>query len=1048
MRSLKRKIILPLVCFGVIVSMLAVVGIAAKSRHQLTERARNRAELLANALNYVTESIQHSDELQRIVSAMGAEPDVTMIVVAGGTPARVIGTTHHQWLGRLVSELPGPGVRDDLEHVLRHRAARHGILTEKNTYDFTTPLIVSRPERGGGAVGAGAVMVHLDMQSARREILASVLQFSSAFLVALVALTVLGFGIINQHVLRPLDAIRQFIRNPGNNDAARRAGLSADDEIGQLSRALDRALTSAALAREDLENQKFALDQHSIVAITDTQGRITYANDRFCAISRYSREELLGQNHRMLKSGLHPSAFYQDLWTTIGHGRVWQNEIANRAKDGSIYWTEASIIPLAGSNRKPAQYIAIRTDITAQKTAEAALRESEAFLARAEQVGGIGGWKVEIATMKPTWSPQTRRIHEVPIGHQPTLEEGIHFYAPDARPVITEAVNRCLADGTPFDLELPFITAGGRHIWVRTVGELERQDGKPIRLVGAIQDITERRQSREALQKERHRLASAIDGTQIATWEWNVQTGETVFDRRWAEMVGYTLEELAPVSLKTWERLVHPEDLPATDAALGKHFSGETPLYDCRFRMRHKDGRWVWIHDRGRVISWAGDQKPLMMYGTHADITRAKEQEELLLENNHQLRIAREQAEQASRAKSDFLAMMSHEIRTPMNGVLGFTALLLDSPLTPEQRDHLTTIQNSAESLLVILNDILDFSKIEAGRLTLEPLQFDPRRAVSEAVGLMNARALDKNIHLEFDPGTIRFSAMTSDPGRFRQVVLNLVGNAIKFTPQGGTVRVRLSPATGRRATAGAPSAGFIRVAVSDTGIGIPRDKQAMLFDKFTQADSTTTRRFGGTGLGLAISKRLVELMGGEIGLESQEGKGSTFWFVLPLEAAALAPIPVPLPKPRRAEPPPAMPSGRVPTGLRILVAEDTAPNQVLITRLLAKQGHQPTLARDGAEAVELFQLGAFDLVLMDRHMPRMDGLEATRQIRLLEQTRPSSARRIPIIALTAETQAEETNTYADAGIDDVLLKPFFAQQLRDMVARWCANTVAAGFSP
>jgi len=1167
-RSLKRKIVLPLLYFGLVVVGIAVVAIRSKSELQLKAMARSRAELIANTLNYATESIRQQGELQRIVAAMGAESDVAMIVIAGGTPARIIASTRQQWLGKPLSELPGKGVREDLEHVLHNRTPLHSALTELEVYDLTSPLLLSQPGVADGSLSSGAVMVHLDMRPSKAMLQNFVIQFATASFLALLVMALLGFGILNHFVLNPVNAITRLIQRPQEAGPVLWAEASTDDEIGQLARALHEALTNADLARRDLENQKFALDQHSIVAITDLQGRITYANDRFVAISKFSREELLGRNHRILKSGVHPDAFYKEMWTTIGNGNVWHGEVCNRTKDGDFYWVEASIIPVPGPDGKPSQYISIRSDITARKKAEDALRESErrfalaiegsndgiwdwnvrtnevyfsprwwkilgyedgelpsefktfesllhpedrpriqdeiknyfegrtsvysvefrmkhkdgsyrwilargaahrdpngnpirmtgshtdihqrklneerlraneAFLDRAEQVAGIGGWQVELATMQPVWSAQTCRLHEVPTDYRPTLEEGIQFYAPESRPIIAAAVGKCVEDGTAFDLELPFNTAKGRHIWVRAIGEIERENGRPVRLVGAFQDITERRRSREALQKERHRLASAIEGTDIATWEWNVQTGETVFDERWAEMVGYTLEELSPVSLATWQKLVHSDDLPVAGAALEKHFSGATPHYDCQFRMRHKDGHWVWIHDRGRVISWTDEKKPLMMYGTHADITAAKRQEELLLENNRQLTLAREQAEQASRAKSDFLAMMSHEIRTPMNGVLGFTALLLESQLTTEQRDYLTTIQHSSESLLTIINDILDFSKIEAGKLTLEKIPFDLQPAIGEVISLMNSRANEKQIRLQFHPASSKPRLLNSDPGRVRQIVLNLVGNAIKFTPKGGDVTVRITEEQSARGPAGAGAQSMFRIAVSDTGIGIPKDKQSLLFNKFTQADSTTTRRFGGTGLGLAICKRLVELMGGEIGLESEDGKGSTFWFTIPASEALLpqGSSSTPIAAARTGT------SGIEPTALKILVAEDIVANQLLITRLLAKFGHQVTLAKNGVEAVEHFSRDAFDLVLMDRHMPQLDGLDATRQCRRLEQTRGTSRQRTPIIALTAESKGEGTADYADAGIDDHLPKPFSVQQLKDILAKWCSPQTA-----
>ena len=1172
MRSLKRKVLLPLLIFSLLVAGLALLAIYQKSERQLVEKLRQRAELVANTVNFVAESISHRGELQRIVTAIGAEQEVTLIVVVGGNPVRVLATTKQQWLNKPLDELPVDSVREDLDEAIRSRQPHHGIHKNTHEFDLTSPLLLSQPELTDGAVSTGAVMVHLDTRPTEREIRVSVLQFSTAFLLAVAVLILLGYGILNVHVLKPIAAIGGLVRDRKDGDTVLWAEANTNDEIGSLACTLDDTLNKADSARRDLEDQKFALDQHSIVAITDIQGRILYANDRFCEISKYSRKELLGQNHRILKSGRHTPEFFNVMWRTIAAGCVWQGEICNRAKDGSLYWVDSSIIPLLGDDGRPHQYIAIRTNITARKVTEAALKESEsrlsaaiegsndgiwdwnvrtnevhfspqwkrilgfedhelpskfesfessihpedrdrvfggiqkyfdgitpiyeiefrmrhkngsyrwilargaalrgadgkplrmagshtdihqrklteerlrtseAFLDRAEQVAGVGGWQVDLATMLPLWSAQTCRIHEVPAGYKPTLDEGISFYAPEARPVIAQAVENGIQFGKPWDLELPFVTATGRHIWVRSVGEVEFEHGRPVRLVGAFQDITERRLSNEALQHERHRLASAIDGTNIATWEWNVHTGETVFDDRWAEIVGYTLDELAPVSLKTWENLVHPDDLKIASATLERHFSGAVPFYDCQFRMKHKAGHWVWIHDRGRLISRTADGQPLMMYGTHADISEAKRQEEVLLENNRQLTIARTQAEDASRAKSEFLAMMSHEIRTPMNGVIGFTSLLLESDLSAEQRDQLTTIQTSAEALLTIINDILDFSKIEAGKLVIEQMPFDIHHAIGQAANVMASRAVEKNVTLRFTVGGDTPQTVVSDPHRLRQVVLNLTGNAVKFTPEGGMVTVKLETLDSTNYTSAEslqPTSRFLRVSVTDTGIGISKDKQALLFNKFTQADSSTTRRFGGTGLGLAISKRLVELMGGEIGLESEEGKGSTFWFNLPLiTEPGTKDSPSPAASPGRSNPPAGNLTSTIPAGLRVLAAEDVAANQLLITKLLSKLGCQADLARNGAEAVALYQSHTYDLILMDCHMPQMDGFEATREIRRLEQSSHRTPRRTPIIALTANSIDDERKEYADSGMDDHLSKPFSSQQLTALLTKWCS---------
>jgi len=522
-------------------------------------------------------------------------------------------------------------------------------------------------------------------------------------------------------------------------------------------------------------------------------------------------------------------------------------------------------------------------DVTARLSAEAADRRQTALLQRVSRLAGIGGWEVNLRTNEYYWSEQIYRLYGLDPQAGINEEIALRAYSEESRQLLVATSRESAESGRPWHLELPVRTPAGTDLWVRISGEVETENGMPVRAAGTIQDVTERRRM---------------------------------------------------------------------DAAL--------------------------------------------------------------LE-------ARLKAEAASTAKGEFLANMSHEIRTPMNGVIGMTQLLLETPLDATQRDYAETVGNSANALLKVINDILDFSKIEAGKLELECIDMDLRDTVQDVARLLAIQAHAKNLELTLEIDANVPSRVSGDSGRLRQVLLNLGGNAVKFTHQGEvSIDVRMLRGDDAQST--------VRIEVRDTGIGIPASRLASLFQPFSQVDSSTTRQFGGTGLGLSIVRRLVQLMGGETGMESREGIGSRFWFTAKFGA----------PTARQMQRPANMSAI---SGLRILVVDDNATNRRVLMAQLKQCGCEPASAASADEALQLMQDAAdrtlpFDVALLDHQMPDADGAELGRRIiadAVLKSTR--------LILLTSLGRVGDGEFFAELGFAGYLAKPVGLQDLIDCLSLAAASS-------
>ena len=647
-------------------------------------------------------------------------------------------------------------------------------------------------------------------------------------------------------------------------------------DITELTEGRQR-LAAALRENEALLN---TLHRHALVSVTDCAGRITDANAGFCKISGYSREELLGQDHRIVNSGTHPQEFWIEMWQTLASGKPWRGEICNRARDGSLYWVDSIVAPFFGDDGRIEKYISIRSDITARRALETALRQ------KSEVISSI--------------------LENLPCG--------------------LSAFNA--------DLELVASNSEYRRL-------LEFPDA--------------------LFEKERPEFADFI--------RFNAMRGE-YGEGEVEELVDEVVSRAkGPAVPHQFER-IRPNGMP--------------------------------LEIRGAPMPGGG------FVTTYTDVTERK-----TIQRELEKRTA--QAEQANVAKSQFLANMSHEIRTPLNAVIGLSYLLEQTAVDQEQRAFLGKIQVASRSLLGLINDVLDLSKIESNELVLEEAAFNLPELLRELAEMMSPQAQSKGLVLIVHAPDALPQTLLGDPTRLRQILTNLLSNALKFTERGEVeLTASCEPLPDSRV--------MLRCAVRDTGIGIVPDVLERLFTPFTQADASTTRRFGGTGLGLSIVRHLANLMGGEVGVRSTVGEGSVFWAEVPL---ALAPEHL---QPVGIDAVQALPRHDRDTDgmlllpkLRALVVDDSEINREVARRILEREGAQVDTRRNGLEALERLTVGPgdFDVVLMDVQMPVMDGNEATRRVR-----NELGLVGLPIIAVTAGALVTERQRALDAGMNDFVSKP------------------------
>ena len=779
-------------------------------------------------------------------------------------------------------------------------------------------------------------------------------------------------------------------------------------------------ITDRRRQEEELRVKEAAIAASSAaIVITDLGGTITFANDAFLGLwGCTSEEELLGT-----------SVF--DCWrerrraeevtaAILNEGR-WVGEMVARRRDGTTFEANVLANRVADESGRPICLLASFVDVTGPKTVARALRREKERLETASRAGKVAMWDWDFVTGEVEWSGYEDPGLAVKPGSKPVSREELNrrIHPDDLGPML-RALQDHLEKGQPYDQEFRVLREDGAYVWCRDVGAATMdENGRPCRMSGAATDVTDLKAAEAALvaAKERLEEAQAIAG--LGSWERDLVAGTQT---RSAEVFRILEADAGAIGDAPADFFahVHPEDRSRVADAWAESMASGLSR-ELEHRIVTPAGRVKWVRARWKAELDA-EGRPVRAAGTIQDVT-----EHMLAREAQSLARAKEAAEEANRAKSAFLASMSHEIRTPMNAILGFCQLLLgDASLTLRQREQLGAIHRSGEHLLGLIDDVLEMSKIEAGRVAVSPSDVDLHGLVWDLESMFRLRAREKGLSLEVEHAGDLPRHVVTDEKKLRQILINLLGNAVKFTSRGGLrLDVRTEPGEGTGL--------LLRVDVSDTGPGISAEELPRLFQRFEQTRSGIDSKTG-TGLGLAISRGFARLMDGDITVTSRAGEGSVFHLTLPVARSA---------KPAPRDTAPAWRVAGLPAGekrRRVLVADDVPENREVLRQMLGRVGFDVRTANDGASALDLAAEWPPDLVLMDLKMPGMDGLEATRRLRARE-----SGHRVPIVAVTASAFEEDRRKVREAGGDDFVTKPFREADLLRTVGRCMGISFVVG---
>ena len=857
-------------------------------------------------------------------------------------------------------------------------------------------------------------------------------QALAAFGGATLALFLLVWLMLARRILRDLGSLKELAVRIGRDEAPVPARASRIGEFAALSGALhDMAarLTDSrrhiadqnrllAGANAELEGRVAARTREidtarhfyvsvldncpMLVAVRDLEGRLVFANHAWERLFKVRREDAIGKTRTEIGQFVAGVADVADRDALATPGRIVENEIAS--DEGRIYLFSRSALIDAGG--RPSGVIVAASDITALRHAEEGVtreRERLALTIEASRAA-IGEWDFE--TGRVWWSPRLKELLGYPVDHIVAATADVATFAhPEDQAAFRDAIAGMLRRRQRMDLELRLAHSDGAYLWVHAVGlAVHDGDGRVRRAVGSFTDISLRKAQELKLDDQRKFADDLVRLNPHPIFVKDNELRFTSVNAAWERLTGLTEAGVAGRTV----RMIFPDspliaEQDAQDHTLidtGGSRSIETVV------LRPDGERRDVIMSKSALTRTDGTVFGII--GALTDIT--------------ELKATREAALSAAQAKAAFLATMSHEIRTPMNGVIGMTGLLAETALSPMQRDYVDTIRISGEQLLAIINDILDFSKIESGKMELESEPLSLARMIEESIEMVADRAREKRIELLYTIDPEVPAAIHGDITRLRQVVVNLAGNAVKFTSQG---EVLVSAHLRRAESADAPAE--IEFRVRDSGIGIPPERIGALFRAFTQVDASTTRQYGGTGLGLAICKRLVEMMGGSIGVESEVGRGATFWFTIHARAApAIAARAVGIDPARIA-------------GRSVLLVDDNPTNLLVLSRQLEQWGVQSETAAGGGAALARLRAGpGFDLAILDMQMPQMDGLMLAAEIRAT-----SAGRALPLIMLSSVVLPADADPHRL--LSARLMKPVRQLQLFDAIADVLAAIPAGG---